>query len=140
MANAPRDCYRYDYKIGNKIRHSGFTTDPERREKEHQRRWPGGHLAVQRPSSDRRYGARVGKDQAQVDHTTPQVSGLCLLTEAGPDDLSRLADTRHNFSRFCGDRVLPSAITRVSVEGFDPAPGGLFLDLLQRVEAFHFKD
>jgi len=41
-----RDVWTYDYKKGNKIIHSGFTDDPERREKEHQRRWPGGHLTI----------------------------------------------------------------------------------------------
>jgi hypothetical protein len=44
-----REWYRYDYKVGNTIRHSGITTDPERREGEHQRRWPGGHLVIQGP-------------------------------------------------------------------------------------------
>lgn len=41
-----RDTYTYDFKIGNKIKHSGITNDPDRREKEHQQRWPSGHLSV----------------------------------------------------------------------------------------------
>ena len=49
MAN-PRIWYRYDYKIGNKIRHSGITQYPERREKDHQGLWPGGHLNVVGPA------------------------------------------------------------------------------------------
>jgi predicted GIY-YIG superfamily endonuclease len=43
-AMSNRDWYKYHYKIGNKIRHSGITQDLERREQEHQRRWPGGHI------------------------------------------------------------------------------------------------
>lgn len=40
-----RNTYKYDYKIGNKIRHSGITVDLDRREKEHQARWPSGHIS-----------------------------------------------------------------------------------------------
>jgi len=39
-----RDTYTYDYKVGNKIVHSGITNDLERREAEHQQRWPKGHI------------------------------------------------------------------------------------------------
>ena len=39
-----RDTHKYDFKIGNKIVHSGITTDLERREQEHQQRWPKGHI------------------------------------------------------------------------------------------------
>ena len=35
---------KYDYKVGNQIKHSGITEDKERREGEHQRCWPGGRL------------------------------------------------------------------------------------------------
>ena len=48
--NAPRNWYRYDFKVGNKIRHSGITRDPDQREKQHQERWPSGHLSVQGPA------------------------------------------------------------------------------------------
>lgn len=41
-----RDKYTYDFKVGNKIKHSGFTNDPDRRETEHQQRWPSGHLTI----------------------------------------------------------------------------------------------
>ncbi|MBU0768998.1 MAG: hypothetical protein KJ687_07900 [Proteobacteria bacterium] len=40
----PRDTYKYHYKIGNKIVHSGITNDLERREDEHQQKWPNGHI------------------------------------------------------------------------------------------------
>lgn len=41
---AKRDTYKYDFKVGHKIRHSGITNDLERREQQHQQRWPGGHI------------------------------------------------------------------------------------------------
>ena len=43
MSN-PRDTYKYQYKTGNKIVHSGITDDLERREQEHQQKWPTGHI------------------------------------------------------------------------------------------------
>lgn len=39
-----RDTFTYDFKIGNKIVHSGITNDLDRREQEHQQRWPNGHI------------------------------------------------------------------------------------------------
>ena len=39
-----RDTYKYHYKTGRKIVHSGITDDLERREREHQGKWPGGHI------------------------------------------------------------------------------------------------
>ena len=39
-----RNTYKYDFKVGNKIKHSGITNDLERREGEHQQRWPSGHI------------------------------------------------------------------------------------------------
>lgn len=39
-----RDTYKYHFKISRKIVHSGITDDLDRREKEHQRKWPKGHI------------------------------------------------------------------------------------------------
>ena len=39
-----RDTYKYYQKIGNKIVHGGITNDLERREKEHQQKWPKSHI------------------------------------------------------------------------------------------------
>ena len=39
-----RDTYKYQFKLGNKIVHGGITNDLERRELEHQQRWPNGHI------------------------------------------------------------------------------------------------
>ena len=42
----PRDTYKYEFKRGNKVLHSGITNDLDRRESEHQRRpgWRDGHI------------------------------------------------------------------------------------------------
>lgn len=42
----PRNTYKYEFKIGNRVVHSGITNDLERREGEHQRRpgWKRGHI------------------------------------------------------------------------------------------------
>ena len=39
-----RNTYKYDFKVSNKIMHSGITEDLERREKQHQQKWPKGHI------------------------------------------------------------------------------------------------
>ena len=40
----PRNYYKYQQKIGNKIVHGGITTDLKRREEEHQQEWPKSHI------------------------------------------------------------------------------------------------
>ena len=40
----PRDTYKYQFKKGNKVVHGGITGDLDRREKEHQQKWPDGHI------------------------------------------------------------------------------------------------
>ena len=40
----PRNMYKYQYKVGKKIVHGGVTDDLERREREHQQKWPAGHI------------------------------------------------------------------------------------------------
>ena len=39
-----RDTNKYLQKIGNKIVHGGITDDLDRREKEHQKKWPKSHI------------------------------------------------------------------------------------------------
>ena len=40
-----RNWRKYDFKVGNKIKHSGITSrDLEIRESEHQQRWRNGHI------------------------------------------------------------------------------------------------
>lgn len=41
---AKRDTFKYDFKQGNKILHSGITIDLDRREDQHKQRWPSGHI------------------------------------------------------------------------------------------------
>ncbi len=40
----PRDINKYQFKIGNRIVHGGITNDLDRRESEHQQKWPSGHI------------------------------------------------------------------------------------------------
>ena len=40
----PRDIYKYQFKVGHKIVHGGITNDLNRRESEHQQKWPEGHI------------------------------------------------------------------------------------------------
>ena len=39
-----RTTYKYRFKVGRKVVHSGITNDLERREAEHRRRWPNGRI------------------------------------------------------------------------------------------------
>ena len=40
----PRNTFKYDFKLGNIIKHSGITKNLERREAQHQLKWPKGHI------------------------------------------------------------------------------------------------
>ena len=53
----PRDTYKYQFKIGNKIVHGGITSDLSRREIEHQQKWPHGHI--------KQVGRRTTKEAAR---------------------------------------------------------------------------
>ncbi|MBM3314292.1 hypothetical protein FJY71_00415 [candidate division WOR-3 bacterium] len=44
MTQDARDTYKYYYKDGNRILHAGITTDLDRREQQHQQKWPSGHI------------------------------------------------------------------------------------------------
>ena len=41
---ARRPMYKYQVKVGKKIVHRGITNNLQRREQEHQQKWPGGHI------------------------------------------------------------------------------------------------
>jgi len=53
-----RDTFTYDFKVDQKIVHSGFTKNLDRRESEHKRRWPNGRIV--------KVGAAKTKDSAIV--------------------------------------------------------------------------
>jgi len=38
----------YDFKVGDRIVHSGITQDPQRRASEHKQRWPNGRMEIVR--------------------------------------------------------------------------------------------
>ena len=40
----PRDTYKYQFKVGNKVVHGGIPKDLDRREVEHQENWSKGHI------------------------------------------------------------------------------------------------
>lgn len=42
--STPRNTYKYHFKVGHKVIHRGITIDLERREGEHQREYPTGHI------------------------------------------------------------------------------------------------
>jgi hypothetical protein len=42
----PANYYGYHYYLGVVKKHSGITTEPERRQTEYQARWPGGYFRV----------------------------------------------------------------------------------------------
>jgi len=44
MSQEPRKTYKYIYKVGNKAKHFGITTDLSRREKEHSTKLSEGHI------------------------------------------------------------------------------------------------
>ena len=52
-----RNTIKYEFKVGNKIVHGGITNDPNRREKEHQNKWPNGHIV--------KVGRRTTEDAAR---------------------------------------------------------------------------
>ena len=68
-----RDKFTYDFKVVNKIVHSGFTDDLERREGEHQRRWPKGHI-VKVGVAKTEDGARKWEESKQKTITPPRKS------------------------------------------------------------------
>ncbi len=39
-----RDTKKYQFKVGNTIKHGGITNDLDRREAEHKQKWPSGHI------------------------------------------------------------------------------------------------
>ena len=44
VPNEPRDTCKYRFWYRGKVVHKGITNDLERREAEHQQRWPGGRI------------------------------------------------------------------------------------------------
>lgn len=62
----PRNTYKYDFKAGNKIIHSGITKDLEEREIQHQQKWPKGHIV--------QVGRKTTKEAAEKWEETKQKS------------------------------------------------------------------
>ncbi len=54
----PRETYKYQFKVGKKIVHGGITDDLERREQQHQGKWPKGRI--------KQVGNRTTEDAARM--------------------------------------------------------------------------
>ncbi len=67
----PRNTKKYDFKVGNKIVHSGITNDLDRREQEHKQRWPKGHI-VQVGIATTEEAARKWEETKQKTITPPR--------------------------------------------------------------------
>jgi hypothetical protein len=66
----PTYWYGYHYYVAGVKRHTGITTDPRRREAEHQQRWPGGNLVVVTGSTTE--AAARAWEAAQTKTITPE--------------------------------------------------------------------
>jgi len=66
-----RDTFTYDFKIGQKIIHSGITNDLERREAEHKERWTKGHI-VKVGAAKTEEAARAWEETKQKTITPPR--------------------------------------------------------------------
>ncbi len=58
-----RNTFKYQFKVGNKIVHGGITKDLERRETEHQEKWPGGHIKKVGNKTTEQGGRKWEKDK-----------------------------------------------------------------------------
>ncbi len=59
----PRDTYKYQFKVGNKIVHGGITDDLERCEVECQQKWPKGHIKQVGPRTTKKVAREWEKDK-----------------------------------------------------------------------------
>ncbi len=59
----PRNTYKYQFKVGNKIVHGGITDDLERREAKHQQKWPKGRIKQFGPTTTEREAREWAKDK-----------------------------------------------------------------------------
>jgi hypothetical protein len=63
-----RNWYRYEFKVGNTVRHAGITQDPHRREIEYRLLWPAGRLVILCPAMS----ARAAREwEASTDWGSP---------------------------------------------------------------------
>ncbi|NQU66474.1 MAG: GIY-YIG nuclease family protein [Candidatus Marinimicrobia bacterium] len=58
-----RDTYKYQFKVGNKIKHGGITNDLERREQEHKQNWSKGHIVQVGRKTTREAGLKWEKEK-----------------------------------------------------------------------------
>ena len=63
---AKRDTYNYTFRVGRKVSHRGISSNPERREKEHQRARPGGKLKVDGRAKTRAGALKTERRQSRT--------------------------------------------------------------------------
>ena len=63
---APRNTWNYAYRVGRKVAHRGVTSNPARRQSEHQRARPGGKLTVEGRAKTRAGALRVERGQTKT--------------------------------------------------------------------------
>lgn len=61
-----RDTYNYTYRVGRKVSHRGITNDPERREREHRSKRPGGKLTVEGRAKTRAGALRAERNMGKT--------------------------------------------------------------------------
>ena len=63
---ARRNTWNYAYRVGRKVSHRGVTSNPSRRERQHQRARPGGRLTVEGRAKTRGGALRVERGQTKT--------------------------------------------------------------------------
>ena len=63
MAQKPRNYSRYKVRVGRTVVHGGITEDPERREQEHQQKWPKAKLTTIGPKVTEESARKWEKDK-----------------------------------------------------------------------------
>ena len=110
--------YRYRFLVGTRVVHQGITTDLERRQREHRRRWPGGRIeAVGGPTS---HAEAWEWERQQATALTAAVHGLELpLDGQGGRHGSATHFTSARFQHRPGWLIYPTILSVIRPCGFD---------------------
>ena len=61
-----RNTWNYTYRVGRRVSHRGITSNPVRRERQHQRNRPGGRLTIDGRAKTRAGALRVEHRQTRT--------------------------------------------------------------------------
>ena len=70
-----QDTYKYQFKVGQKIVHRGITIEPDRREVEHQQKWPDGHLTKIGRKTTRKAALEWERDGGKAERSRRKARG-----------------------------------------------------------------